>query len=62
MKLQGYLGLAVSIITEFDSVNTNWQEKIRKQWEISKKFPRKKKKKVRKKLEWEWKIANWKPF
>lgn len=39
-----------------------WKSRILKQWEESKKLPRKKKKAVRKKLNLEWGIASWTPF
>ena len=38
------------------------KELILVEWEKSKKYPRKKKKKVRKELLLDWSIANWDPF
>lgn len=38
------------------------KKEILAEWEKSKNYPRKKKKKVRKHLQLDWSIANWNPF
>ena len=48
-----------------NSMNNNmeeWKDRIRAEWEESKNYPRKKKKKVRKSLLIDWSIANWNPM
>jgi hypothetical protein len=39
-----------------------WKDRIRAEWEESKNYPRKKKKKVRKSLLLDWSIASWNPM
>ena len=51
------LGLT-NIFSTLNFKQIEWKERIRKQWKESQNFPRKKKKKVRKGLLLEWKIAN----
>lgn len=38
------------------------KKEILAEWEKSKNYPRKKKKRVRKHLQLDWSIANWNPF
>ena len=48
-----------------ESIKAKSEEKkewILAEWERSKNYPRKKKKKVRKSLLLDWSIANWNPF
>jgi len=48
-----------------ESIKSKQEEKkewILAEWERSKNYPRKKKKKVRKHLQLDWSIANWNPF
>lgn len=50
-----------SFFNEFDTFNRNmenWKNDIKLKWVESKKFPRKKKKRVRKELTLDWSIAN----
>jgi len=39
-----------------------WKKRILKEWENSKNYPRKKKKRVRKELQLDWSIACYDPF
>lgn len=57
-----YFSTALSMMAEVEKNQKDWEERILRQWEESKDFPRKKKKMVRKSLELEWKIASWSPF
>jgi hypothetical protein len=48
-----------------ESIKAKSEEKkkwILEEWERSKNYPRKKKKKVRKHLQLDWSIASWNPF
>lgn len=60
--MQYMIGMALSMQANMDAMQEDWQERILKQWEESKKMPRKKKKRVRKELLLEWSIANYDPF
>ena len=60
--LNGYLQFGLGIYSEIQTRNSEWKERILKEWENSKNYPRKKKKKVRKSLNLDWSIANWDPF
>ena len=59
---QTILGMAILMQGSMEVEQAEWKERILDQWEESKKFPRKKKKKVRKELMLDWSIANWSPF
>ena len=56
---QTILGMAILMQGSMEVEQAEWKERILDQWEESKKFPRKKKKKVRKGLLLDWSIANW---
>ena len=42
----------------YDTNTEEWKKKILAEWELSKEYPRKKKKKVRKSLRLDWALAN----
>jgi hypothetical protein len=50
----------MNIYAEEEANIEEWKEHIRKEWEKSKQYPRKMKKKVRKSLHLDWSIANYK--
>ena len=54
--------MAHTMRSNMEANNEMKKDRIREQWEESKKFPRKKKKQVRKELLLDWSIANWNPF
>ena len=56
------LSLGLTMYSEIENNMEEWKDRIRKQWEESKNFPRKKKKRVRKELLIDWSIACWNPF
>ena len=56
------LAIGLNYMKEMEEMEKNWKARIRKQWQESKNFPRKKKKRVRKELQLEWSIACWNPF
>ena len=60
IKLMMSMGL--SMMAEMEQAQEAHKERILAEWENSKKYPRKKKKEVRKHLSLEWSIANWSPF
>jgi capsid protein len=60
-----YTLLATPFMTEMKEIEEKQKEhreKILAEWAKSAEYPRKKKKKVRKRLELEWRIANWNIF
>jgi hypothetical protein len=60
--LGGMIALASAMQMAF-SINTESRKaKILEEWEKSKSYPRKKKKRVRKELQLDWSIANFDPF
>ena len=56
------INLTFTMRTEMEANMEEWKDRIRKEWEESKKFPRKKKKRVRKELLLDWSIACWNPL
>lgn len=58
----GYIAMAMSMFTEYEENKKKFKEKILNEWDETKNMPRKMKKRVRKKLELEWAIANYDPF
>ena len=56
------LTYGLSMMRDMERNMEAWKERIRDDWNESKKFPRKKKKQVRKRLLLEWQIANYTPF
>lgn len=57
-----YMAMGLSFMNEIETRNEEWKKRIRDEWEKSKNYPRKKKKRVRKELLIDWSIANWNPF
>jgi len=57
-----YLTFGLQSYHQMESNMEEWKDRIRKQWEESKKMPRKMKKRVRKELLLDWAIANYDPF
>lgn len=63
--LSTYLSFAGPVMEELFSVEEKqkeWKKKIQVEWHKSKEYPRKKKKRVRKELILDWKIASWNIF
>jgi len=60
--LGSILAIGLDYMREMEEMEKTWKARIRKQWQESKNFPRKKKKAVRKNLRLEWLIACWNPF
>lgn len=60
--LKFYASMAIGFMNEIEISNEEWKKRIRDEWEKSKNYPRKKKKRVRKELLLDWSIANWNPF
>lgn len=60
--LSFYTSMAIGFMNEIEIHNDEWKKRIRDEWEKSKNYPRKKKKRVRKELILNWSIANWNPF
>lgn len=61
-KIPALLSFAMSTMNTFEIGQENWKKKILDEWEKSKNYPRKKKKRVRKKLQLDWNLACWSPF
>lgn len=53
---------AISLKNRMDQEQENWKNRILDQWDESKNYPRKMKKRVRKGLQAEWSIACYNPF
>ena len=62
MNILPLITFGLGIMNQFETQNKEWQERILKEWEKSKLYPRKKKKMVRKSLESQWRISQWSPF
>ena len=65
MVTGGMFTAMASVLSDAYDISQNqneWKERIKKEWEESKKLPRKKKKQKRKELLVDWNIANWDPF
>ena len=58
-NLNKYIGMAMGMMAMIEVTNQEWRDEILEKWEESKKFPRKKKKKVRKGLLLEWAATSW---
>ena len=56
------IGLGLGMMATMEVNQENWKEEIREKWELSKKLPRKKKKRERKSLLIEWSVACWSPY
>lgn len=61
-KINQLMAFALAAQSAFEINNKEWQERIKDEWIASEKYPRKKKKKVRKSLLLDWSIANWNPM
>jgi len=61
-KARQIIGFALGMQAMMDVGQDRWKDEIREEWEKSKNYPRKKKKKVRKSLQLDWSIASWSPF
>ena len=57
-----YLHPALSFLSDIKEGNEEWKKRISKEWNESRKLPRKQKKQKRKELTLDWSIANWDPF
>lgn len=58
-------GMMMFGLSMMEGIQTQQEEKkkwILEEWERSKNYPRKKKKRVRKELNLDWSIASWNPF
>ena len=54
--------IGLSMMANLDTERKEWKDRILKEWDNSKNYPRKKKKKTRKYLEIEWRIACYNPL
>ena len=61
-KMHELIGLGLGMMATMESNQENWKEEIREKWELSKKLPRKKKKRERKSLLLDWTFASWSPY
>jgi hypothetical protein len=57
-----FLGIGLEMISEMKERQEEWKERILRQYEESRKYPRKKKKEIRKNLLLEWNIASFDIF
>lgn len=60
-KVHIVLGMAIAMGAVMSANREQEKERILKEWDESKKLPRKKKKKRRKELLLDWQLANWEP-
>ena len=60
--LSGILTFALTMRSDMESNMEDWKDRIRAEWEESKNYPRKKKKRVRKSLLLDWSIASYDLF
>lgn len=58
----GMLMMGLQSMNEIEERNEQWKERLRKEWQETKKMPRKMKKRRRKEILIDWSIANWSPF
>lgn len=56
------ISIAADSIGAFKTQQEEWKLHLRKRWEESKNLPRKKKKRERKDILFDWSLANWDPF
>jgi len=61
-KVQALLGFALAMESMMEVNQEKWKDEIRAKWELTKKMPRKKKKRERKSLLIDWSFACWSPF
>jgi uncharacterized membrane protein YbaN (DUF454 family) len=62
MNKTALLGFATLMMGSVKMNQEDWKKRILDEWEKSKNYPRKKKKKVRKHLQLDWNFACWNPF
>ena len=60
--IETYLSLAIGMADCMDVNSEEWKKEILDEWEKSKNYPRKKKKRIRKELTLDWSIASYDPF
>ena len=61
-ELTPFLNMALKTYDDIQIARERFKERIKKEWEESKKLPQKKKKAIRKRLLMEWSIANYDPY
>ena len=61
-KVHELLGFALAMESMMGVNQEQWKDDVREKWELTKKMPRKKKKRERKSLLIEWSMANWSPY
>jgi len=54
--------LTMTLINPYKDNLKNWKDDILRKWDESKNLPRKKKKAIRKHLQFDWSLACYKPF
>jgi hypothetical protein len=57
-----YLTMGLTMMEDMKTQSEQRKKEILAEWNKSKNYPRKKKKRVRKELQLDWAIANWDPF
>ena len=62
MNKSALLGFAALMMGSVEMNQEDWKKKILDEWEKSKNYPRKKKKKIRKHLQLDWNFACWNTF
>ena len=62
MNKTALVGFALTMAAGVEINQNEWKERILKEWRMTKNYPRKKKKKVRKSLQLDWSFACWSPF
>ena len=60
--LGAYMMMGLSMMNDMKTKSEQRKKEILAEWENSKNYPRKKKKRVRKELRLYWSIACWDPF
>ena len=60
--LGAYMMMGLSMMNDMKTKSEQRKKEILAEWENSKNYPRKKKKRVRKELRLDWSIACWDPF
>jgi len=60
--LSAYLMMGMGMMESLKAKSEEKKKWILEEWERSKNYPRKKKKRVRKELQLDWSIACWNPF
>lgn len=59
--LGGMLMMGLQMQSQIDANMEEWKDRLRKEWQDTKKMPRKMKKRRRKEIMIDWSIANWSP-